>query len=169
MINPWLPSITKTDFCLLKNLLTYSPRGLSAVFIHDQVGSFADPFSTSQIETGDGCEASSRSSGAALAGDHNLVSQEYLESSIEFARQADDRATERKANFYLGIVYSSRGDHRQAIEFYKKSLDMAEKAGALPEVKRAKQYLGNSYLVLAKAHLVWLVFVQFVISFLLLL
>ncbi|XP_015772135.1 PREDICTED: uncharacterized protein LOC107350424 isoform X2 [Acropora digitifera] len=112
-------------------------------------------FVTANMFAGEGCEGSSRPSGAARVGDHNLVSQEYLELSIEFARQAGDRDTERKATFYLGIVYSSRGDHEQAVEFYKKTLDMAEKAGALPEVKRAKQYLGNSYLVLGKARLVW--------------
>lgn len=132
-----------------------SPKGLSAISIHDQVGSFADPFSTSQIETGEGFEGPSRFSGAARASDHNLESKECFESSLEFARQAGDRATERRATFYLGVVCSSRGDHRQAIEFYKKSLDMAKEAGAQAEIKRAQQHLGNSYFVLGKAKLVW--------------
>ena len=146
-----------------------SPKCLSARFIHDLVGSFADSFSATQIETGEGCEGFSRSSGAAHAGDGNVIAQEYYELSVEFARRAGDRATEGKANYMLGVVHSYRGDHLQAVEFYMKSLDIAEKEGDLALVKCAEQCLGNSYFVLGNAHLVWLVFIQLFILFLLLL
>ena len=136
-----------------------SPKGLSTTFIYDHVGSFADSFSTSQIQIGESCEGSSRSSGVAHARD--LGAQECYELSLKKAGQAGDRATERKAILKLGIVYSSRGDHQQAIEFYTKSIDIAKEAGDLVGVKRAQERRQKSYLDLGDIQLLWLVFIQF--------
>ncbi|XP_067038641.1 uncharacterized protein [Acropora muricata] len=112
----------------------------------------ADMFddSTSQIER-ESCEGSSKSSGVAHARD--LGAQECYELSLKKARQAGDRATERKAILKLGIVYSSRGDHRQAIECYKKSLDIGKETGDLVGVKHAQERLWKSYLDLGDTHL----------------
>ena len=59
------------------------------------------------------------------------------------------------------IVYSSRGDHQQAIEFYTKSIDIAKEAGDLVGVKRAQERRQKSYLDLGDIQLLWLVFIQF--------
>ena len=144
-----------------------SPKGLSTTFIYDHVGSFADSFSTSQIQIGESCEGSSRSSGVAHARD--LGAQECYELSLKKAGQAGDRATERKAILKLGIVYSSRGDHRQAIECYTKGLDIAKEAVDLVGVKLAQERLRKSYLDIGDTHLFWLVFMEFFVLLLLLL
>ena len=124
-------------------------------------------FSTSQIEIGESCEGSSRLSGVAHA--RGLGVQDCYELSLKSAEQARDRPTQRKAILNLGIVHSSRGDHRKAIEFYTKSLDMAKEAGDQAGVKLAQKRLLKSYLDLGDAHFFWLVFIQFFILFLLLL
>ena len=118
-----------------------SLKGLCYKFIHDQVGSFADSSSTTQIEREEDYANYSKSSGATHADDGSRVFQTTENSPT----QAKLRATEGDASLSLGIVYDSRGEFTKAIECYEKSLNIARKAGDRAREGTAYFNLGTAY------------------------
>ena len=92
---------------------------MSDKFIHDQVASFADSSSATQIETEEDCASSARSSSDAHEGRTAEI----------YSTQTKPRSTEGDAALSLGIIYDSRSDFQKAIECYEKSLDIAREEG----------------------------------------
>ena len=110
-----------------------SPKGLSATFIHDQIGSFADESYDEPVnitrEAGDLAREAMTYFNFGLAYDSQgdfPKAIECLEKSLKIASEAGDRATEGVAYLKLGLVYDSQSVFPKAIENYEKSIQRSE-------------------------------------------
>ena len=146
-----------------------SPKGLCFTFIHDQVCSFADSSSTTQIDRVGDYEGSCKSPGVACTTGGSAVfrttgnyptetkltdkdshgnvpkSIEYYEKELNIAKEAGDRAAEAEAYWHLGSAYESQGNFPKAITYYEKRVNVAGEAGDWAAEGKALLDLGTVY------------------------
>ncbi|WP_375443188.1 tetratricopeptide repeat protein, partial [uncultured Nostoc sp.] len=70
---------------------------------------------------------------------------EFLQQSLDIAREISDRNTEGLSLMNLGLAYLYQGQYQQAIKFYQQSLEIAREIGDRNTEGLSLMNLGNTY------------------------